>query len=56
MNCPPCSFDVIKRSPKVKNLAVLVVAYFITQKLFDFAWKAQLRVFYPSATAYQVGR
>lgn len=38
----------------VRNLAILVVSYFVAQKLFDFAWKAQLRVFYPSPAAYQV--
>ncbi|KAL6763616.1 TLC ATP/ADP transporter-domain-containing protein [Haematococcus lacustris] len=47
------SLGVLRRSPKVGNLAVLVISYFLAQKLFDFAWKAQLRVFYPSAAAYQ---
>jgi len=46
--------EVLKKSPKVQGLAVLVSAYFLTQKLFDFAWKAQLRVFYPSSVDYQV--
>eukprot|EP00798_Chlamydomonas_sp_ICE-L_P001454 gene1454-32830_t len=47
------AFDVLKQSPKVGNLAVLVIAYFVVAKLFDFAWKAQLRVFYPSNTEFQ---
>lgn len=47
------SLSILKKSPKVGNLAVLVIAYFISQKLFDFAWKAQLRVMYPSSGAYQ---
>lgn len=33
---------------------MLVTAYFIVQKLFDFAWKAQLRLFYPTNAGYQV--
>lgn len=38
----------------IMNLATLVVAYGVSHRLFDFAWKGQLRAIYPSATAYQV--
>ena len=34
---------------------MLVTAYFVVTKLFDFAWKAQLRLFYPSTVEFQVG-
>lgn len=37
----------------IMNLATLVVAYGVSHRLFDFAWKGQLRALYPSATAYQ---
>ena len=38
----------------IMNLATLVVAYGVSHRLFDFAWKGQLRAIYPSAQAYQV--
>ena len=40
----------------IGNLAMLVVSYGISHRLFDFAWKGQLRCVYPSAHEYQVGR
>ncbi|GAX78096.1 hypothetical protein CEUSTIGMA_g5538.t1 [Chlamydomonas eustigma] len=47
------AFDVLKRSQKAGNLAVLVVAYFVVTKLFDYAWKAQMKLFYPSPVEFQ---
>jgi AAA family ATP:ADP antiporter len=47
------SFAIIKESAKISNLAVLVISYGISHRLFEFAWKASLRVLYPTAQAYQ---
>lgn len=38
------------------NLALLVVSYGVSHRLFEFAWKGQLRALYPTPAAYQVGR
>ena len=38
---------------QILNLALLVVSYGISHRLFEFAWKGQLRVLYPTAAAYQ---
>ncbi len=32
---------------------MLVVAYSVSHRLFEFAWKGQLRTLFPSALAYQ---
>eukprot|EP00884_Botryococcus_braunii_P005587 jgi/Botrbrau1/15029/Bobra.320_2s0006.3 len=47
------SFKVLKNSPMISNLALLVVGYGLTHRLFEFCWKGQLRLLYPSAAAYQ---
>eukprot|EP00887_Chlorella_sp_A99_P005354 scaffold1.g5354.t1 len=47
------SFAAIRESPKILNLALLVVSYGVSHRLFEFAWKGQLRVLYPTAAAYQ---
>ena len=47
------SFSIIKESPKISNLAILVMSYGISHRLFEFAWKASLRALYPTAQAYQ---
>lgn len=48
------SWAVLKSSPKILNLALLVVSYGVSHRLFEFAWKGQLGVLYPSAQQYQV--
>ena len=48
------SFAVLKSSPKILSLATLVMSYGVSHRLFEFAWKGQLRALYPSAQAYQV--
>jgi len=48
------SLAVLKASPKTMNLALLVISYGVSHRLFEFAWKGQLRALYPSAQAYQV--
>ena len=48
------SIAVLRSSPKIMNLALLVVSYGVSHRLFEFAWKGQLRVLYPSAQLYQV--
>ena len=47
------SFAIIRESPKISNLAILVMSYGISHRLFEFAWKASLRALYPTAQAYQ---
>ena len=37
------------------NLALLVVSYGVSHRLFEFAWKGQLRSLYPTPALYQVG-
>ena len=49
------SLAVLRSSPKTMNLALLVMSYGVSHRLFEFAWKGQLRALYPSAQAYQVG-
>ncbi|KAI7841534.1 hypothetical protein COHA_004705 [Chlorella ohadii] len=47
------SFAVVRSSPKIMNLALLVVSYGVSHRLFEFAWKGQLRALYPTPAAYQ---
>lgn len=47
------SFAIIRESPKISNLAILVMSYGISHRLFEFAWKGSLRALYPTAQAYQ---
>lgn len=35
-------------------LSLMVISYGVGHRLFEFAWKGQLRMLYPSAMAYQV--
>ena len=46
-------FSVILGNPRIRNLALLVVGYGVSHRLFEFAWKGQLRVLYPSPLEYQ---
>ena len=48
------SLEVLRSSPMILNLALLVISYGVSHRLFEFAWKGQLRALYPSAQAYQV--
>jgi AAA family ATP:ADP antiporter len=41
-------------NPRIRNLALLVVGYGVSHRLFEFAWKGQLRVLFPSPLEYQV--
>ncbi|KAK9812014.1 hypothetical protein WJX73_008976 [Symbiochloris irregularis] len=47
------SIQTLRGSSMIMNLATLVVAYGVSHRLFDFAWKGQLRALYPSTQAYQ---
>ncbi len=47
------SLRILRSSPKILNLALLVVSYGVSHRLFEFAWKGQLRALYPSPQAYQ---
>ena len=40
---------------QIMNLALLVVSYGVSHRLFEFAWKGQLRSLYPTPALYQVG-
>lgn len=44
---------VLKNSPKIRNLALLVMSYGVGHRLFEFAWKGQLRQLYPTVQGYQ---
>jgi ATP/ADP translocase len=46
------SLATLKESPKIMNLALLVVCYALAHRLFEFAWKGQLRVLFPTTQAY----
>lgn len=46
-------FAVLRESPKIMNLALLVIGYSVSHRLFDFAWKGQLKLVYPTAIEYQ---
>ena len=47
------SLRIIKSSTKITSLAVLVVSYGISHRLFEFSWKGALRTLYPTAQGYQ---
>jgi len=47
------SLRVLRGSAKIRNLALLVIGYGVCHRLFEFSWKGQLRVLYPSAQEYQ---
>lgn len=46
------TLNTLRESPKIMNLALLVVCYALSHRLFEFAWKGQLRVLYPTTQAY----
>ena len=39
---------------QIMNLALLVVSYGVSHRLFEFAWKGQLRALFPTPALYQV--
>lgn len=47
------SLQIIRGSSKITSLAVLVVSYGISHRLFEFSWKGALRTLYPTAQGYQ---
>ena len=46
------TLQTLRESPKIMNLALLVVCYALAHRLFEFAWKGQLRVLFPTTQAY----
>ena len=50
------SWATLRASPMIASLVMLVVAYSVSHRLFEFAWKGQLRTLFPSALAYQARR
>lgn len=46
-------FAIMRNSPKIMNLALLVIGYSISHRLFDVAWKGQLKDVYPEPQQYQ---
>ena len=51
---PNCPRHIRRNKMQIMNLALLVVSYGVSHRLFEFAWKGQLRALYPTAAAYQV--
>jgi AAA family ATP:ADP antiporter len=47
------SIEVLRNSPKILNLALLVMSYGVGHRLFEFAWKGQLRTLHSSVVGYQ---
>lgn len=47
------SLKVIVRSPYLRYIAVMVVAYGLTMNLTEVTWKANLKLAYPDTGAYQ---
>lgn len=47
------SLAVVRSSSKISNLAVLVVGYGLSHRLFEFAWKGAVRTIHSSPQAYQ---
>lgn len=45
--------SVLRESPKIMNLALLVIGCSVSHRLFDVAWKGQLKLVYPTALEYQ---
>jgi AAA family ATP:ADP antiporter len=46
------SLATLTRSPKIRNLAALVVSYGLAHRLFEVAWKGALRAANPDAGAF----
>lgn len=46
------SLATLRESPKIMNLALLVVCYALAHRVFEFAWKGQLRALFPTTQAY----
>lgn len=44
---------VLKESPKIWNLAMLVIGYSVSHRFFDVVWKGQLKLMYPTPQQYQ---
>ena len=44
---------VLKESPKILNLALLVIGYSVSHRFFEVVWKGQLKLIYPTSQEYQ---
>jgi AAA family ATP:ADP antiporter len=47
------SLQALTASPRIASLATLVMSYGIAHRLFEFAWKHQVRVLYDTPAGYQ---
>ena len=47
--------QVLRESPMIFALALMVISYGVGHRLFEFSWKGMLRISHPSTMAYQVG-
>eukprot|EP00238_Polyblepharides_amylifera_P000961 CAMPEP_0196570730 /NCGR_PEP_ID=MMETSP1081-20130531/890_1 /TAXON_ID=36882 /ORGANISM="Pyramimonas amylifera, Strain CCMP720" /LENGTH=542 /DNA_ID=CAMNT_0041887339 /DNA_START=237 /DNA_END=1865 /DNA_ORIENTATION=- len=45
--------DVLRQTPRIRNLTVLVIGYGVSHRLFEFAWKGQLSLLHTNPVAYQ---
>ena len=46
--------QVLRESPMIFALALMVISYGVGHRLFEFSWKGMLRTSHPSTMAYQV--
>ena len=44
---------VLRQSPKILNLALLVIGYSMSHRFFEVVWKGELKLVYPTAQEYQ---
>lgn len=44
---------MLRSSPRIGNLALLIIGYGVCHRMFEFAWKGQLRILHPTPQAYQ---
>uniref|UniRef100_A0A383WNC7 ADP,ATP carrier protein n=1 Tax=Tetradesmus obliquus TaxID=3088 RepID=A0A383WNC7_TETOB len=46
------TWQVLRSSPRILNLVLLVMGYGTAHKLFGFVWKGQMKVLYPSTAEF----
>ena len=46
------TWDVLRSSSRIRDLAVMVMGFGVCNKLFAWSWKAEMRALYPDVGAY----
>lgn len=46
------SFDFLRKSPYIRNLAVLVISYGLAINVVEVSWKAKLKLAFPDPNSY----